>query len=374
MYRILVIEDDDNTRECVVHALSQNFTIIEADDGPTGLELAQQYIPDVIICDIALPGLDGYEILKALREQESTATVSFLFLTGFNDRLSVRRAMGLGADDFLSKPFTVEELTQAVEARLNKKRVREAALSRTVEQLRQNISLSLPHELRTAIMVIEGYIYLLLENLHDTNSEEYKMLTAVGAGTERLHRLAEKFLWYAKTHLIEVKHSAREITPRPDNLICQIAIEQAALASRTSDLSLQLAVAPVQISTEYLSKILEEVIENAFKFSSAGTAVSVRAQQHDNIYLISIMDQGRGMTPDQINKIGAFVQFEREYYEQQGAGLGLAIAKRLIEVSGGQINIHSTPCQGTVISIHLPCELAQDSVGAGALQSAGNVH
>lgn len=108
------------------------------------------------------------------------------------------------------------------------------------------------------------------------------------------------------------------------------------------------------VSGDHLQKIFAELIDNAFKFSKPGTPVSVVSTAHSRKLRVEISDQGRGMKPEYAADIGAYVQFERKFYEQQGSGLGLIIAKRLAEIHGGQFSIQSQPGEGTQVSFALP--------------------
>ena len=117
---------------------------------------------------------------------------------------------------------------------------------------------------------------------------------------------------------------------------------------------LEVAAGAVAILEEYLRKIVTELLENAFKFSEPGTLVRLHGAACEGEYVFSIADTGRGMTADQVANIGAYMQFERKLYEQQGSGLGLTIARRLAELHGGSLSIQSTPGQGTTVTVRLP--------------------
>jgi two-component system sensor histidine kinase/response regulator len=110
----------------------------------------------------------------------------------------------------------------------------------------------------------------------------------------------------------------------------------------------------VPIAEEYLSKITDELLQNAFKFSQAGSPVRVTLNEALNTITLSISDKGCGFTPEQITRIGAYMQFDRKLHEQQGLGLGLTIAKRLVELHGGKFSIASDKESGTVISARFP--------------------
>lgn len=119
MFKILVIEDEEDLRETIGEILrAEDFHVIEAENGQIGLQLAKEEMPDLIICDIRMPKLDGYEVLYQLRENASTQTLPFIFLTALAAKQDLRLGMDLGADDYLTKPFTRQELLSAITTRL----------------------------------------------------------------------------------------------------------------------------------------------------------------------------------------------------------------------------------------------------------------
>ncbi|MDG2617376.1 EAL domain-containing protein [Thermoleptolyngbya sichuanensis XZ-Cy5] len=121
MAKILVIEDDLTIRTALLKMLSaENYEVIAAPEGQTGLSLAQRHRPDLILCDIMMPGCDGYEVLTQLQQNPATASIPFIFLTAKADRQDIRRGMAMGADDYLTKPFTRQELMEAIATRLSK--------------------------------------------------------------------------------------------------------------------------------------------------------------------------------------------------------------------------------------------------------------
>jgi len=119
---ILVIEDDVNYRNVLLDVLeAQDFYTVAAENGLTGIQQAQKHLPDLVICDIQMPDMDGYSVLTTLRQDPITAIIPFIFLTGNNAQAAVRKGMELGADDYLTKPSTIEELLRAITIRLEKK-------------------------------------------------------------------------------------------------------------------------------------------------------------------------------------------------------------------------------------------------------------
>jgi signal transduction histidine kinase len=143
-------------------------------------------------------------------------------------------------------------------------------------------------------------------------------------------------------------------TEHPVALIEKHATAQAALADRSPDLAFELSDIPVPMAEEYLSKVVDELAQNAFKFSDHGSAVRVTLAEAFNTIALSISDQGRGFSTEQITRVGAYMQFDRTMQEQQGLGLGLVIAKRLVALHGGTLSIVSEPGMGAVISAKFP--------------------
>jgi CRP-like cAMP-binding protein/CheY-like chemotaxis protein len=134
--RILVIEDNDDIRESVVEILGlANYNVLEADNGKAGIELAAKHLPDLILCDIMMPELDGYGVLYLLNKNPQTAATPFIFLTAKADRIDIRKGMEMGADDYLTKPFDDVELLNAIESRLVKRTRQETFYSKSLEQI-----------------------------------------------------------------------------------------------------------------------------------------------------------------------------------------------------------------------------------------------
>src|SRR6266540_1524174 len=163
MAKILIIDDDSGLREVIRISLEHaGHEVIEADNGALGVQVAAEQLPDLILCDVRMDMMDGYGALAALRQNNDTAAIPFILMTGQADAAGMRQGMELGADDYLSKPFTVSQLLATVEARLKKhQKVREQA-ERMLADLRANISLALPHELLTPLNGILGFSDILI--------------------------------------------------------------------------------------------------------------------------------------------------------------------------------------------------------------------
>jgi signal transduction histidine kinase len=368
--KILVIDDEEWLREMIHLALKQKgFDVIEAPNGADGIEKARKELPDLILCDINMEKVDGYLTLASLRNEAPTAAIPFILMTGLADNAGMRHGMELGADDYLPKPFTTDALYAAVDARLKKSQTIRDEAERKLASLRDNISLMLPHELRTPLNGILAYGEMLVTDSATLKSAEVaEMGNVIHQSGRRLERLIENFLIYAQLELVasDPKNvNALRIgqTEHPVSIIERHAAAQAAQANRPQDLSLELADVPIPVAEEYLAKIVDELVQNAFKFSKAGSPVRVKLDEAFNTAVLSVSDQGCGFSTEQITRIGAYMQFDRKMQEQQGLGLGLTIARRLVGLHGGTLSIESNKDAGATITAKLPKTRAENQNG-----------
>jgi signal transduction histidine kinase len=361
MKRILVIDDEEWLREMVNVVLThKGFAVVEAENGSQGVDMARQHLPDLILCDVNMQQMNGYKTLAALREDPATTAIPFILMTGYADPAGMRQGMELGADDYLPKPFTAEQLYGAVEARLRKALQLRQEAERKLADLRDSISLALPHELRTPLNGILAYGEILTTDAESLQPAEVaEMGQVISESGRRLMRLIENFLIYAQLELLgsDVAKAAalqKKQTEFPLRVIEEKARAAAQHARRASDLILELADQPVPMAEEYLSKIVDELVQNAFKFSRPNTPVRVALAATDNGLSLSVADRGRGFSPEQVAKVGAYMQFDRKMQEQQGLGLGLTICRRLAELHGGTLAVQSQPAAGTTVTVRFP--------------------
>ncbi len=356
MKKVLVIDDEEWLREMIQLALRQKgYEVVEAENGEVGIEKAQKTLPDIILCDVNMGKVDGYLTLSSLRSQPATAAIPFILMTGLADNAGMRHGMELGADDYMPKPFTIEALYGAVEARLKKAQALRDEAEKKMADLRDNISLMLPHELRTPLNGILAYGEILSTDAATLPPAEIaEMGQIIHESGKRLERLIENFLIYSQIELLgadpmRISALRKKQTASPRKIVEASASHQAELAGRKKDLVMDLTDKAVAISEEYLTKIVDELTHNAFKFSNAGTGIRISMSPTDKELTLSISDRGRGIHTEHIRKVGAYMQFDRKQHEQQGLGLGLIIAKRLTELHGGSLTIQSEMGTGTTV-------------------------
>ncbi|MFG6105517.1 hybrid sensor histidine kinase/response regulator [Leptothoe sp. EHU-05/26/07-4] len=362
MTKILIIEDEEKIRSSLQHILKlSNFDALVAANGLEGIEIAKKTLPDIILCDVMMPVLDGNQVLRILKNNRSTATIPFIFLTAKSHRLNIREGMNLGADDYLTKPVKIEDLLGCIHTRLGKRELQFQQSQAQLNTLSANIARSIPHELNTPLNGIIGFAEIL-STMPDPEVQE--LSNEILAAGERLLVTITKFLVYIE--LVELTiHSAKpsNFCKQATNLAASPVIEEiakrtATKLNRQADLRLKLQSGNITISSFFYEKLLEELIDNAFKFSENGDEVIISNRWESGQMILIIQDYGRGMTSDQINEIAAYNQLERSIYEQQGLGLGLVIAKYIAELQGGTLMINSQPTVSTTIYITLPLQPA----------------
>lgn len=361
MKKILVIEDEESVRMNIVELLElEGYNVLEAENGKIGLRLAQTDLPDLIISDANMPELDGYGVLSALRQNPKTVAIPFIFLTARAEKIDMRQGMRLGADDYLTKPFTLNELIHAVSSRLERHDAIQDTLNTKLQDLRTNISMALPHELRTPLIGILGFSKVI--------KSEYKTLEPADMGemaeyiytsAEKLHHLIENYLFFVQLETIlsdpkKVNLLRKGVTPDSYDIISSAVLTKASAVHRTNDVICECDDIPLAVPQEHMSKIIIELADNAIKFSTPETPIHVRSTIEDNNYTIHISNGGRGMTNEQIKNFGAFIQFDRMDQEQQGSGMGLAIVQRIVTIYNGNLSIKSIPNIITTISVTLP--------------------
>lgn len=362
MRRILVVEDEIAVLENIVELLQDyNYEVIFTNHGKEATKLAKESSPDLIICDIMMPEVNGFEVLLKLQEDEKTRTIPFIFLTAKADKEDIRHGMDLGADDYLTKPFTPDQLFKAIDSRLKKRESQDELAERRLEELKKNIASTMPHEFRTPLNGILASSQFLLEYFDSLDKDEIKQLhESIHTSAQRLHRHIINYLFYADLEWINKEQAQKQnagdcITHAPSELALAVFNKKAIKSNRMDDLILNIKSNPkIKIKQEHFLKICEEIADNAFKFSEPGHEVVLTIEGEDSFCKIISKDHGRGINTDHITRIGAYMQFERKVYEQQGSGLGLIIVKRLTEIYNGKFSIYSEMNKYTSVEIKIP--------------------
>ncbi len=339
MYKILVIEDDNFLRCNISELLSSEGYIAEAaENGKIGLEKARNIIPDLIISDIMMPELSGFEVLEELQKDPNTAIIPFIFLTAKVERENLRKGMNLGADDYLSKPFDLENLLLTIEARLKRKEDNKRQLTAMQEQ----ISLKVPHELRTPLMHILGYSEII-EDEEDIEQIR-EMVKKINASGKVLQDHVEKLLLYQKLVIAQSKkgyiNNKTRSTINEDSVSAVISKLPVSLKAKER-VNIKVEEQTIAINEGFLAQTIKELVENALQYSDPESPVFVMGYTSSNLYIITVSDSGRGMSANEIDSISAYNKFGEGKLFDQGLGLGLAIVQKIAELHGGSLTIKS---------------------------------
>jgi signal transduction histidine kinase len=361
--KILVIEDEQSLRENIVDMLTfQGFQVIDAPDGETGIHLALEHNPDLIISDIGLSEMSGYDVLLKLRREARTRFIPFIFMSAHGDRNFVRHGMELGADDYLTKPFTKTELIATVVSRLER-RQELGQVAGEVGQIKKRLARTVSHELRTPLSAIVMVQDVLSKQIGQLSASETEgLLDTLRQGSFRLHHSVEQLVLMTQLQtgmlgqeIIEqfgVTSELWSILTSAVNLGRRFAYRNHMAPVKLDDRD---RLIKVRCNTQTLSHAIAELLANALDFSPEGAEIFVNQWIAEGFVWVSIVDQGQGMSEEQLERaLQDFEQIDRENREQQGIGLGLPLANAIIEAHGGTLELKSSPGKGTQATLRLP--------------------
>lgn len=344
MKSILIIEDTPDVIEEICDILQmEGYNTFTANNGLEGLEMAKQKLPDLIVTDILMPVMDGYQFFKELKKYPATENIPVIFLSAKAAPSDIRFGMNLGADDYLTKPLSPEDLIAAINNKLQKVE----KIQKKIETLRANISYFLPHELKTPLNGILGFSEYLKDKIPDISRSEISEIAGyIYESGQRLQRVVENYALYSNLNIwAEDPVKKKELADLPfietKKIIQKIAKEKINNEYRENDLELNIEEEEIKIDEYYFTKMLEELIDNAIKFSVSGNKIKISSNTENNQHIITVYNSGSGITEEQIANIGAFMQFDRQKNEQQGIGLGLAIVQLIAKLFDAQLNISS---------------------------------
>lgn len=237
MKTILLIEDNPDVRENTAEILElASYKVLQAENGKLGVEIAQQVKPDLIICDIMMPVLDGYGVIHLLNKSAETASIPFIFLTAKSERLDFRKGMEMGADDYISKPFDDVELLKAVESRLKKNEILKAEFSKNVDGLNKFFDeVKKIDDLKKLSTDRRIKLYKKKENIYNEgNNPIYLYFLAKGKiktfksheyGKELITTLYKEGEFFGYTALLEEKAYSETAEALEDSEVCLIPKE-----------------------------------------------------------------------------------------------------------------------------------------------------
>lgn len=362
MKTVLLINEDAQ----FLHAASQivargGLHPLKAEDSASGLTMAEAHLPDVVVSAVTMSGLDGLALLDRLRAQPITASIPVIFLMTSAERPLRRRLMAHGADDALQRPFSAEDLIAAIRARIERSRQFEERLAESLALMQRDVARRVAHELRTPLISIQFAKDLIARQGGQISADDlHIMLDALGEGANRLNHLVEQTVLLTQLDSGALNpeniRSTGMVTP-----LWPVAAAAIDLARRFAfrnrgcllDSEVRDAEALVRTNSPALKHALAEILANAINFTTSHVRFTLWSA-HDQCW-ITVADDGPGMPTETLIQLGRdFFQPDRETKEQQGLGLGLAIARRIIVAHDGSLDVQSTVGRGTQVTIKLP--------------------
>jgi two-component system sensor histidine kinase/response regulator len=368
MPKILVIEDEALLREEVMEWLVMSgHEAIGAADGLEGVKQALDCVPDVILCDIAMPHLDGYGVMLQVRSNALTQMTPFIYMTARVSLDDIRKGMNLGADDYITKPFTYHQLIQAVERRLEKKAQHEVRQQAELEQwqqaleeeqalrlLKSRMVAMFSHDFRNPLATILSSNGLLRDHSDRLDPERrLAFFNRIEASVHRLTQMVDDMLTVA-----QIEAGNLGFKPEPLDLtgfLQQIVEEFQLIYSDTHTLIFKSQLSNnVQVDPRLVRQIAANLISNAVKYSPRGKEVSISLRHSHHSIELSVQDHGIGIPDTDRQQLFQAFQRASNVGSVAGTGLGLAIVQQAAVLHSGTVELESEVNVGTTVTVQLP--------------------
>jgi signal transduction histidine kinase len=360
--QILIVEDDLAMSSGIRDVLEMNgYRVQLAENGVEGLKILSLFRPDLIISDIMMPEMDGFEFLEEVRRRPQWAAVPFIFLTAKGQRPDIRIGKQLGADDYLVKSVDLEDLLLVVRAKLDRALTIQQQSRREMDDLKRNLLNMLSHEFRTPLTYITGYVDLMQEG--EWSAEDLqKFLGRIKGGSNRLNRLVEDFLLLVRFETDDARQAyLLDRGPFGNWLSLVVRVferQREAAAARQVTLLREIDpdLPPVEAHEGYLENAVMRLVDNGIKFTKhSGGHVWVKVAADGAGVRCTVKDDGIGIPIGEVERMfDRFHQVNRQRIEQQGAGIGLAIVKNIVDLHEGEVACASSEGIGSEFSIWLP--------------------
>jgi len=365
---LLVVDDTEDNLDLLEFALKRKpVRMLRATSGKECLALAAERQPDLILLDIQMPEMDGFETLKRLRANPATAKIPVVFLTAQRkDVDSIATGLALGAEQYLTKPIDTDELLVRTKMLIDLKRA-EAELERT----KADFMAMLVHDLRSPLIGVKSVIELLQDNGKGTilNDDHFELLNAAHTSAKKLLELISDFLDLSKYEAGTIPFEgtavpiARFVDPVLDQMDIQFRQRNVKLVKM-----IQGDLPDVFVDPAKTEQVVMNLLSNALKFTKSGGTITLEAKPHTAEVItasgpkakqyvrISIVDTGVGIPSEELSSL--FERYKQtssaKITKQKGTGLGLVICKRIVEAQGGSVTVESEPGKRTTFSFTLP--------------------
>jgi signal transduction histidine kinase len=346
--KILAVDDDVIDRTIVKNLLSKDYNLKTASTGEQALEIAADFQPDIILLDVMMPGITGYEVCRQIRADSKLQYAKIIMVSGqttISERLAGYEA---GADDYITKPFDEGELLAKIRVYLRLKSVEE------VDRFKTNVLTLLSHEARTPLSSLIGPAEMLMSE-EDMDAEEKKVLVELMCSSaKRLYRFFENVML-----LSSLKSGSRQLSPASTDLcdlvreaICEVA---AKTEERNIKIEEQFGDSPaVCLDRQEMKRVVTMILDNAIRFSPSDGNVTVRVSSDNDDVCLRVTDRGEGIDPEYLPYVFEELSDPNIDHHSQGQGLSLAIARQIVLRHGGTISADSSKGSGATFTVRLP--------------------
>ena len=362
--KILAVDDDPVDIAVVKRMLSEdNYDLRTASTGEQALEIAADFQPDIILLDVMMPGMDGYEVCHRIRADSKLQYAKIVMVSGLamlSERLEGYEA---GADDYITKPYDEAELLVKIRVYLRLKSIEE------VDRFKTNVLTLLGHEANTPFNSLIEPLETLISKENMDAEEQKKLLEQVQHAAKSLHRFFGKSMV-----LSSLKSGERQFNPAPTNLrtLVRGAISEAATkaAERNIRIEEDFRISPTICLDEHeIKRVITVILDNAIRFSRADGTVTVSvSSDSENVYL-SVTDRGEGIDAEYLPSVfdelsGPVIDrcHSARHECSQGPGLSLAIARHVVSAHNGTISVQSKKGSGATFTVRLPATLSLEAI------------
>ena len=363
-YKLLVV-DDVQTNVLLLKALlgREGYTILVASDGFQALELAARERPDLILLDVMMPGMDGFEVSTRLKNDEELKHIPIIFLTALDDTESIVKGFKLGASDFVSKPFRKEELMVRIKHQLSLVAALKIITAQT-EELKKNIAgrdklySVIAHDLRSPMASMKMLLNTILMSVdrNRIDPDIYDMLEMSNRTSEELFGLLDNLLKWTKSQLGKLVAVKNELNLTE---LAEGVVEVMRPVADSKHITLSFSGDPiclVRVDIEMIKSVIRNLISNAIKFSDMHTGIEVSVKEEGEWIVGAVQDHGRGIKKDSqdklLNEATHFTTFGTN--SEEGSGLGLLLCRDFVHINGGKLWFTSEEGVGSIFSFSLP--------------------
>lgn len=353
---LLIVEDNISTRELIIEYLRpQNHHILVADHGKHALEILRSKSVDLVVSDILMPVMDGYELLSTLKSDPALKNIPIIVVSAIGDLQSVIKCLELGADDYLYKPINRVLLLARITNSLEKKFLRDRELARLQElnTMRDQVVSTLAHEMKNPLALIMGFIELLAED-RGISPESRQYIQNIQRYAHQMNDLVQDLLDLSKLD-IQLHRENADIVK-----ICESILEDLRLLAEQKSIEL-CCITPdtsciANVDVERLRRVISNLLSNAIKYTAENGHVTLTVEALPELIQVSVQDDGLGIPSEDLGRIfESFYRVKRpEHMAIEGTGLGLSIAKTIIEQHGGKIWVESELGVGSTFTFQIP--------------------